>query len=150
MDTFSPYASADLEPRLSASGQAELRDAVLRQHATLPFDPGAAFTRILWLLFLCSEGIQTRAVLPVDNRLDLPDSDNIAGLCDLLANFLEHPMGGETALVILHRPGTTGISDADKYIFRILSEAAASRDTSPWTFYVTGPDGVHKLPGRCL
>jgi hypothetical protein len=88
-------------------------------------------------------------VLPVDNRLDLPDSDNIAGLCNLLANFLEHPMGGETAVVILNRPGTTGISDADKYIFRILSEAAASRDTSPWTFYVTGPDGVHKLPGRC-
>ena len=149
MDTFSSWAPADLEPRLSASGQAELRDAVLRRHATLPFYPGAAFSRSLWLLFLCSEGIQTRAVLPVDDRLDLPDPDNIAGLCDLLANFLEHPMGGETALVILHRPGTTGISDADQHIFRMLSEAAASRDTSPWTFYVTGPDGVHKLPGHC-
>lgn len=72
MDTFSPWASADLEQRFSASGQAELRDAVLRQHATLPFYPGAPFSRMLWLLSLCSEGIQTRVVLPLDDRLDLP------------------------------------------------------------------------------
>jgi hypothetical protein len=62
-------------------------------------------------MFLCPWGIRTHAVMPVDYELDLPDPDNIAGLCDLAAFCMEHPMPGERALVALRRPGTTRAED---------------------------------------
>jgi hypothetical protein len=37
------------------------------------------------------------------------------------------------------------VSDADRYIFRLLREATARRDTIRWTFYVVTPSGVQKL-----
>jgi hypothetical protein len=134
----------DLEPPLTDSEQAALRDASLRDIARLPFPSGARISRSLWLMFICRWGIQTRTVIPVDDSLDRPDPDDIAGWCDFLALCLEHAEPGVTALIALRRPGKAGISDADEYIFRMMSEAAASRDTAPWTFYVTGPDGVHE------
>jgi len=148
MDTSSPPASTYLEPPLTDSGQATLRDEMLRHLAMLPFPPGAPISRSLELMFLCPRGIRTHAVMPVDDKLDLPDPDNIAGLCDLAALCTEHPMPGERALVALRRPGTAGICEADEYIFRVMSEAVANHDTVPWAFYVTGPDGVHELTRR--
>jgi hypothetical protein len=147
MDTFGPPASAYPEALLTDSGQAALRDEALGHLAMLPFSPGAPISRTLWLMFLCPQGIRTRAVMPVDDTLELPDPDNIAGLCDIVALCMEHAMPGERALVALHRPGTAGISDADEYIFRVMSEAATSRNTAAWAFYVTGPDGVQELSG---
>jgi len=148
MDTSSPPASTYLEPPLTDSGQAVLRDEVLRHLAMLPFPPGAPISRSLWLMFLCPWGIRTHAVIPVDDKLDMPDPDDIAGLCDFVAFCMEHPMPGERALVALRRPGTAGVCDADEYIFRVMSEAAANHDTVPWAFYVTGPDGVHEVTRR--
>jgi hypothetical protein len=148
MDTSIPPASTYLEPPLTDSGQAALRDEVLRHLAMLPFRPGAPISRSLWLMFLCRWGIRTHAVMPVDDKLDMPDPDDIAGLCDLVALCMEHPMPGERALVALRRPGTAGICDADEYIFRVMSEAVANRATVPWAFYVTGPDGVHEVSAK--
>jgi hypothetical protein len=51
----------------------------------------------------------------------------------------------ETALVVLHRPGTASVSDTDQRIFRVLCGAVARRDTAPWAFYVATPHGVHEM-----
>jgi hypothetical protein len=99
-------------------------------------------------MFLCSWGIQTRTVIPVDDKLHLPDPDEIVAWRDLVALCTEHAGPDQEALVVLRRPGKADISDANEYIFRVMSCAAASRDTAPWTFYVTGPDGVRKVSGR--
>ena len=58
---------------------------------------------------------------------------------------MAHPTDDETALIVLRRPGPATISDADTYIFRVMREAAADRETTPWAFYVTGPDGVQQV-----
>jgi hypothetical protein len=58
---------------------------------------------------------------------------------------MEHPRRQETALVVLQRPGSAKISDADKYIYRVMREAAAGLQTAPWAFYVTGPNGVQQV-----
>jgi hypothetical protein len=150
MEASSLSTSAHPEPLLSDSGQIALRDAALRYLALEPFPPGAPFSRSLWLMFICPLGIHTKAVIPVDDEIGLPDPDDIAGWCDLLADFMTHPLPAETAVIALRRPGTAGISPADEYIFHVMSEAAASRDTAPWVFFVTGPDGVRELPASGL
>src|SRR5260370_28154735 len=58
---------------------------------------------------------------------------------------MEHPMRDERALVVLRRPGSAEISDADKYVFRVMCEAAAGRKTAPCAFYVTGPERVQEV-----
>jgi hypothetical protein len=147
MDTLSDTVITQPEPLLTEADQAALHDEVLRCLGTLPFQPGAPISRSLWLIFISRWGLQTRAAVPVDDELDLPDRVNIAGLCDLVAGFLEHATADETALVVLRRPGTAGISQADEYIFRVLCDAAAHRDTAPWAFYVAAPDGIWELTG---
>jgi hypothetical protein len=145
MDTLSNPMGTEPEPPLTEAGQAALRDYVLRRLGTMPFQPGALISRSLWLILICQWGVQTRATLPIDDELGRPEPDNIAGWCDLLARFIDHPMDDETALVALRRPGPAKISDADRYIFRVMCEAAAGRQTMPWAFYVTGLDGVQEL-----
>ena len=87
----------------------------------------------------------TRTVVPVDDKLDLPDPEIIADACNLVAICMEHPEpDAERALVVLRRPGTADVSDADESIFRVMSAEAAGRDTTPWAFYVTGPDGFRE------
>ena len=145
MDTLSNSMATEPEPPLTEAGQVALRDEVLAHLGTLPFPAGALISRSLWLIFICSWGVQTRAIIPVDDKLDLPEPDNIAGLCDLVAQCMERPMHDETALVVLRRPGPTEISEADQYIFRAMCEAAAGCKTVPWVFYVTGPGGAQEV-----
>ncbi len=111
----------------------------------MPFEPGARISRMLWLILICPWGFRNPVILPVDDRLDLPEPDAIAGWCDLLVHFMERPMRDVTALVVLQRPGPAEISDADRYIFRVMCQAAAGLQTMPWAFYVTGPDGVQQV-----
>ena len=90
----------------------------------------------------------TRAALPIDNRRNRPEAVPIAGLCDLIALFIDRSglaTDDQMALVVLHRPGPARVSDADRYIFRLLCEAAARRDTIRWAFYVVTPPGIQKL-----
>jgi hypothetical protein len=133
------------EPPLTEAGQAALQDELLRRLGTMPFPPGALISRSLWLILICPWGFRNPAVLPVDDRLDLPEPDDIARWCDVLAHFMDHPRDDETALVVLRRPGAAKISDADKYIFRVMCEATAGLQTMPWAFYATGPDGVQQV-----
>ncbi len=149
MDFLSDPAAT--EPPLTKAGQAALRDHVLAGLADfedLPIPPDAQFTRALWLVLICRWGAQTRAVIPIDNRLDRPEPDAITGWCDLLAGFLDHPIDDETALIVLRRPEPADISDADEYICRVMCEAAAGRAAMPWDFYVAGPGSVRQLTER--
>jgi hypothetical protein len=47
----------------------------------MPFESGALISRSLWVIFIGEWGVWTRAVLPVDDRLDMPDGKSITGLC---------------------------------------------------------------------
>ncbi|MGO9188220.1 MAG: hypothetical protein ACLP8X_07115 [Streptosporangiaceae bacterium] len=100
-----------------------MRDEVLSQIGTMPFPPGMPISRSLWLIFICRWGFRNPAIMPIDDELGRPEPDNIAGLCDLAASLMDHPMDDETALVVLRRPGSAEISDADNYIFRVMCEA---------------------------
>lgn len=124
---------------------AAARADVPRRLGTLPFLPGAA-SRSLWVVFLGQAGVWTHAVLPVDDRLDKPDPDHIARLCTMVGLGLTYPLSytNEEALVVLRRPASAAITEADAYIFRLVCEAAAARETAPWRFYVTGPDGARE------
>ena len=145
MDTLSNSLATEPEPPPTEVGQPALRDDVLRRLGTMPFLPGALISRSLWLIFICPWGFRNPVVLPVDDRLDLPEPDDIASWCDLLAHFIEHPRREETALVVLRRPGSAEVSNADKYIYRVMRESAVGLQTAPWAFYVTGPDGVQRV-----
>ncbi len=144
VDTLSGLAEAFgglplTQPQIDAA-----RCEAPRRLGALPFPPGAACSRSLWVIFLGRRGIWTHAVLPVDDRLDMPDREHVAGVCTRAAACLAFPLSheDEQALVVLRRPAPPAISAADACIFRLVCEAAAGRDTAPWTFYVTGPDGA--------
>jgi hypothetical protein len=99
------------------------------------------------VIFTGAWGVWTHAVLPVDDRLDIPDQDNIAGLCDLIGSLIRPPVchDNEKAMVVLHRPGPAEVSEADAYIFRLVRQAAVGRETAPWSFYVVGPHGIQEV-----
>jgi hypothetical protein len=148
MDDFTEIPATPPPVPLTESGQISLADEVLQRLAGLPIPPGALYTRAAWLILISPWGVMTRAILPIDNRRDRPESVAIAGLCDLIAMLIARNRvvsDDETALVVLRRPGTARVSDADRYIFRLLCEAAARRDTIRWTFYVVTPPGIQKL-----
>jgi hypothetical protein len=127
---------------LTEADLAAARHDVPRRLGALPFQPGAA-SRSLWVVFLGEEGIWTHAVLPVDSRLDKPDTEHITRLAKIVAIGLTFPLSyaREEALVVLRRPAPAEISEADACIFRVVCEAATARETAPWRFYVTGPEG---------
>lgn len=127
---------------LTEADLAAARDDVPRRLGALPFPPGAG-SRSLWVVFLGEEGVWTHAVLPVDSRLDKPDHEHITRLAKIVAIGLTFPLSyaREEALVVLRRPAPAVISEADACIFRLICEAATARETAPWRFYVTGPEG---------
>jgi hypothetical protein len=149
MDTLSRTPATPLEPPLTESGQAALRDEVLHRLARLPFPAGALIKRSLWLITIGPWGSWTRAVVPVDGNRDQPEPEAIAGWCDLIATFMERGAlldDDDTALIVLRRPGTASVSDADERIFRVLRGAVACRDTVPWAFYVATQGSLMGLP----
>jgi hypothetical protein len=131
---------------LTEAELAAARHDVPRRLGALPFPPGAAFSRSLWVVFIGKWGIWSHAAMPVDDRVDLPEQENIAGLCKIVGRKLAAPPchDDEEALVVLRRPGPTAISAADAHIFRKLCEATVGQESVPWTFYVTGPAGARE------
>jgi hypothetical protein len=130
---------------LTEADLAAARHDVSRHLGALPFPPGSA-SRSLWVVFLGQAGAWTHAVLPVDDRLDKPDAEHITRLSKIVAIGLTFPLSyaNEEALVVLRRPAPAAISEADAYVFRVVCEAAAARETAPWRFYVTGPEGARE------
>jgi hypothetical protein len=152
MNTLSNTSDTYYELPLSEADQVALRPAVLRDLGSLPFPPGAPISRSLWVVFIGIGGIWTRAALPVDDSLDMPDEEVITGLCHLVGSLICPPgcHDDEKAMVVLRRPGPPEISEADAYIFRLVRDAAADQETAPWAFYVVGPDGVCELPAMTV
>jgi hypothetical protein len=58
---------------LTEAEQASLADEVLYELACVPIPPDAPCTRAAWVIMISSRGAMTRAILPVDNRLDRPE-----------------------------------------------------------------------------
>jgi hypothetical protein len=147
MDTLSNISDTSYELPLSEADQTALRPALLHDLGTLPFRPGALISRSLWVIFIGKWGVWTHATLPVDDRLDMPDEENITGLCDLVGSLIRPPLchEDEKAMIVLRRPDSTNISEADGYIFRLVRQAAVGRVTSPWAFYLVGPDGIRQV-----
>ena len=147
MGTLSDISDTSYELPLSDADQTALRPVLLHDLAALPFKPGALISRSLWVIFIGKWGVWTHATLPIDDRLDMPDKENIIGLCDLVGSLIRPPLchDDEKAMIVLRRPGSAKISEADRYIFRLLQQAAVGRRTAPWTFYLVGPDGIREV-----
>ena len=147
MGTLSDISDTSYELPLSEADQTALRPVLLHDLAALPFRPGALISRSLWVIFIGRWGVWTRATLPVDNRLDMPDKENITGLCDLVGGLIRPPLchDDEKAMIVLRRPGSAKISEADRHIFRLVHQASVGRVTAPWTFYLVGPDGIREV-----
>jgi hypothetical protein len=150
MDTLSNTSDTSYQLPLSEADQTALRPALLRDLGAMPFKPGALISRMLWVIFIGEWGVWTHAVLPVDDRLDMPDKEGITGLCDLVGSLMSPPLchDDEKAMIVLRRPGTADISEADAYIFRLVCQATIGRETGPWTFHVVGPDGIREVTER--
>jgi hypothetical protein len=147
MQTLSNIPDTSYDLPLSEAGQIALRPALLRDLGAMPFEPGALISRSLWVVFIGEWGVWTHSVTPIDDRLDMPDEEQITGLCDLIGSLIRPPLchAGEKAMIVLRRPGPAEISEADAYIFRLVLQAAAGRETAPWTFHVVGPDGIREV-----
>jgi hypothetical protein len=123
------YAEAeDIPPGLplSAADRALARYDVPRDLGALLFGPDDTITRSLWVVFVGELGIWTRASLPLDNRLDMGDVDDIAFMCDLTASLIEPPgcHEDEEALVVLRRPAPPALA-------RRMSASSASSARRP-------------------
>ncbi len=79
--------------------------------------------------------------VPLDFSLDTADEEQLAADCDFLAEEMADQLPDELALLILRRPGPAEISEVDRCVFRMMCQSMTGRETGPWTFYVTGPDG---------
>jgi len=147
MGTLSDTSDTSYELPLSEADQTALRPVLLHDLAALPFRPGVLISRSLWVIFIGRWGVWTHATLPVDNRLDMPDKENIAGLCDLVGSLIRPPLchDNEKAMIVLRRPGSVKISEADRYIFRLVRQASVGRVIAPWAFYLVGPDGIREV-----
>ncbi len=147
MDTLGGLSGTSYQLPLSEEDQTALRPALLHDLGAMPSDRGALISRSLWVIFVGRWGVWTRASLPVDDRLDMPDRGNIAGLCDLVGSLIHPPLchNDEKAMIVLHRTGPMQISEADAYIFRLVRQACADRKTAPWAFHVVGPGGTQEI-----
>lgn len=147
MDPFSDIPGISYELPLSEAGQTALRSAELQSLCSLPFGPGALISRSLWLIFIGARGAWTRATLPIDDRLDMPDQKSIGDFCNLIASFISPPLvyPDEKAMIVLRRPDEAEISEADAHIFRLVRQATAGRKTMPWAFHVVGPGGIWQV-----
>ena len=147
MDTLSDIPDTSYELPLSEADQAALRPALLRDLGAMPFTPGAPISRSLWVIFIGEWGAWTHAVLPVDDSLGMPDDENLAGLCDLVGSLLRPPRchDDEKAMIVLRRPESPEISEADAHTFAQVRQAVARRETAPWAFHVAGPAGTRDV-----
>jgi hypothetical protein len=148
MDTLSNASGTKYELPLSEADQTALRPALLRDLGALPFGLGALISRSLWVIFIGKWGVWTHATLPVDDRLDMPDEENITGLCALVGSLIRPPLchDDEKAMIVLRRPASAEISEADAHIFRLARQAGAMLETCGSTR--KGDDMKEGVPSR--
>jgi hypothetical protein len=105
MDTLSNISDTSYEIPLREADQTALRPALLHDLGAMPFESGALISRSLWVIFIGEWGVWTHAVLPVDDRLDMPDKESISGLCALVGSLMSPPLchDDEKAMIVLRR-----------------------------------------------
>lgn len=123
------------------------RIEMARRIGKWPVSQDLEFARSLWVVFAGEWGIWTRAAIPLEDGIGTDDANRIAGACALVAELIGPPecYGFVIAGVVLRRPGPPKLSAADRRIFRLIRNVAAARDTVPWSFYISGPDGFRPL-----
>jgi len=148
---MSTYRESDVEiPPGLPLGPAQIAaayDFVPRDIGELPFGGHDLITRSLWLVRVGEWGIYTKACLPVDDRLDLGDAENVRAMCGLMGDLIRPSLchDDEVSLVILRRPAPADPSSADEHVFRLIREATVGHETGPWAFFTAGPDGAREL-----
>jgi hypothetical protein len=86
--------------------------------------------RSLWLLFLSSDSVLLPVVVPIDGVPERPDPRFVGNMCFVIADVLAHQAPGGTAVVVLTRPGSETVDDADRYWFRTIHGAAREHGAS--------------------
>lgn len=128
-----------LEPITISLARFELAHRISK----LPFSPYEEVTRSVWVAFAGDWGVWVRERIPVDDRLDMDDPANLTAKCDAVAGLLVDPDCYDIAIatVVLHRPGPPKPTPADRKMLRLITKAAAARDTVPWSFFIVGSEG---------
>ena len=87
----------------------------------------------LWLIFLDADARLQRVIMPIDDLPVLPDDRFVGNLALILGELQD---GGEIAstALLLSRPGTAQMTDADRTWARVLRERLAH--VSPWPVHL--------------
>jgi len=93
-------------------------------------DQDSRRNRTLWLLFVSSDSVLLPVVVPIDDVPERPDPRLVGNVCFVIADVLAHQVPGGTAVVVLTRPGSETVDDADRYWFRTIHGAAREHDAS--------------------
>src|SRR5215469_5143137 len=93
-------------------------------------DQDSRRNRTLWLLFVSGDSVLLPVVVPIDDVPELPDPRLVGNICFVIADVLAHQVPGGTAVVVLTRPGSETVDDADRYWFRTIHGAAREHGAS--------------------
>lgn len=109
-------------------------------------DPQARRHRSLWLFFLDSEGSQANLVVPIDDVPARPAAPMIGNVCYIASQALaQEGNPGGSVVITLSRPGTTRLSESDRYFLRALQHGASTHATSVRMLCLATPAGVREL-----
>jgi len=108
-------------------------------------DPAARRGRTLWLFFLDTEGSQANLVVPIDDVPERPAAGMIGNVCYIASEALAQSPPGSSVVITLSRPGTTRLTDSDRYFLRALQHGASTHATSVRMLCLATPAGVRKL-----
>jgi hypothetical protein len=108
-------------------------------------DPAARRHRTLWLFFLDHEGSQANLIVPIDDIPERPAAGMIGNVCYIAAEALAQREPGGTVVITLSRPGTTRLTESDRYFLRALQHGASTHATSVRMLCLATPAGVREL-----
>ncbi len=108
-------------------------------------DPAARGQRTLWLFFLDADGGQANLVVPIDDIPEHPVAAMIGNVCSIASEALGQRGPGGSVVITLSRPGTTRLTESDRYFLRALLHGARAHATSVRMFCLATPAGVREL-----
>lgn len=108
-------------------------------------DPAARRHRTLWLFFLDHEGSQANLIVPIDDIPERPAAGMIGNVCYIAAEALAQREPGGAVVITLSRPGTTRLTESDRYFLRALQHGASTHATSVRMLCLATPAGVREL-----
>lgn len=118
-------ATAGATPEFDLAPPLRTDDDVLRR-VDLLLNEHARQLRTVVLLFLDGEGRQLPVVVPIDDVPERPDPLAVGNLCWIAVEALRHYPGG-SVVIVLTRPESGPVSDADRYWAQNIYRAACER-----------------------